>query len=249
MRSTASLVNHNLAAGQSGTPAMRSYVAQKNQAFSSAGQEQELYFSTPSPPGSCKHVLWPSITLLTSRTALSQIPGLSKVRNAQCCPQANSIRNCSDTHTLHTWGAKGLWKRQLLSCTLLSNMVAHSTFCVPCFLCQAHAFKLCSCSKYIWSLWNSNHTNTRKPLNWVPINYIFRNKAHGLACGVPWLPMGCCAPASAQPRAQTQQSQRATAEGHTTKYSHQLLFKQVRRHMNYYIKMKIKILKKGRGNG
>lgn len=81
---------------------------------------------------------------------------------------------------------------------LFSSMVAHSTFYVPCFLCQAHAFRLCSCSEYIWSLWNSNHKNTRKPLNWVPINYIFRNKAHGLACGMPWLPMGCCAPASAQ---------------------------------------------------
>lgn len=35
-------------------------------------------------------------------------------------------------------------------------------------------------------------------------------------------------------RAQTQQSPWATAEGHTTKYSHQLLFRQVRRQVNYY---------------
>lgn len=39
-------------------------------------------------------------------------------------------------------------------------------------------------------------------------------------------------------RAQTQQSPWATAEGHTTKYSYQLLFKQVRRQINYCIKKK-----------
>lgn len=121
------------------------------------------------------------------------------LRQAALCLESVWDVHCSDTHTLHTWGAKGLWKRQLLLCTLFSDMVAQGTFCVPCLLCQAHTIKLCSCSKYIWSLWNSNHTNTRKPLNWVPINYIFGNKAHGLACGMPWQPMGCCVPASAQP--------------------------------------------------
>lgn len=117
------------------------------------------------------------------------------LRQAALCLESKWNVHCSDTHILCTRVAKGLWKRQLLLCTLLSNTVAHGT----CFLCQAHTFKLCSCSKYIWSLWNSNHKNTRKPLNWVPINYIFRNKAPGLACGMPWLPVGSCAPASAQP--------------------------------------------------
>lgn len=145
--------------------------------------------------------------------------------------------HCSDIHALHTWGAKGLWKRQLLLCTLFSDRVAQGTFHVPCFLCQVHTSKLCSCSEYMYGPYERAITKTPESLwtEWSLTPFLLWSAL--AACGM----LGTSISSA---RAQTQQSPSATAEGHTTKYSHQLLFKQVRKHMNYSIK---KRKKKGGG--
>lgn len=147
------------------------------------------------------------------------------LRQAGICLESMWDVHCSDTHALHTWGVKQLWKRQLLLCTMLSNPVVHNTFYARCSLtlCRSHTFELCSWYKYIWSLRNSNHAKPKKPRNRVPVNYIFRNGARGLACTAPCARpaargmlrtgTGSCPATLGQPRHRPQQSSWACCKG------------------------------------